>query len=47
MRETERRSRVLIRIREVPGCNLGLETGYSNVFRGFPQALHSNARIVP
>jgi hypothetical protein len=27
--------------------NLGLETGYSVVFRGFPQSLQANVGIVP
>jgi hypothetical protein len=37
----------LLRIREVLCSNLGLETGYSEVFRGFPQYLQANAGIEP
>jgi hypothetical protein len=39
---------LLLRIREVPGSNLDLETGYPHCdFRGFPQFLQANVRIVP
>jgi hypothetical protein len=47
---TEPRGRVvstLLRIREVSGSNLGPETGYPEVFRGFPQSFQANAEIVP
>jgi hypothetical protein len=49
--KAERHGRVvthLLRIREVPGSSLRPETGYSDgSFRGFPQSLQANARIVP
>jgi hypothetical protein len=35
------------RFREVPGLNLGLETGYPEAFRGSPQSLLANIGIVP
>jgi hypothetical protein len=38
---------LLIHIWEVPGSNLGPETGYPKVFCGFTQPLQANARIVP
>jgi hypothetical protein len=34
-----RRRLVLFHMREVPVSNIGLETGHSDVLRGFPQAL--------
>jgi hypothetical protein len=38
---------VLLRIREVPGSDLGPETGYPDEdFCGFSQSLRSNAGIV-
>jgi hypothetical protein len=38
----------LLRIRKVPGSNLGPETRYPiDGFRGFPQLLYENAGIVP
>jgi hypothetical protein len=36
---------LLLRIREGPGWNHGLEKGYPEVFRGFPQYLHATTRI--
>jgi hypothetical protein len=38
---------LLLRIGEVPGSNLGQETGYPEGSRGFPQSLQANAGIVP
>jgi hypothetical protein len=41
-------STVLLPIREVPGSNLGPETGYHDRgFSWFPQSLQANAGIVP
>jgi hypothetical protein len=37
---------LLFNIREVPHSNLGLKTGYPKFFRGFPQFLQANARII-
>jgi hypothetical protein len=34
---------LLLRIWEVPGSNLGPETGYPDVFYGCPQSLQENA----
>jgi hypothetical protein len=36
----------LLRIREVPGSNLGTETGYQHVCHGLQQSLQANARTV-
>jgi hypothetical protein len=38
---------VLLRIREVRGSNFGLETGYPEIFRGFPKPIQGTAGIVP
>jgi hypothetical protein len=38
---------LLLRIRGVPGSNLGKETGNPEGFRGFPQSLEANVGIVP
>jgi hypothetical protein len=38
---------ILLRIREVPGLNLGAKTGYTDCFRGFSQSLQANDEIVP
>jgi hypothetical protein len=38
---------LLLCIREVPGSNLGPETGYPEVFCGFPLSFQANAGIVP
>jgi hypothetical protein len=38
---------LLFSIREVSGSNLGPETGYSEVFRGFPQSIQANSGVVP
>jgi hypothetical protein len=38
----------LLCIEEVPASTLGPETGYPDrIFRGFPQFLQANSRIVP
>jgi hypothetical protein len=37
----------LLRVRDVPGSNLGPDTGYPECFRGFPQPLQTNAEILP
>jgi hypothetical protein len=37
---------LLFRILEIPGSNIGSETGYPEVFRGLPQSLHENAGTV-
>jgi hypothetical protein len=34
-------------IREVPGLNLGPETGYPEVFRAFLQLLQADTEMVP
>jgi hypothetical protein len=40
--------KLLLRIREVPGSNLGPKTGYPDWrFSRFPQSLQANAGIVP
>jgi hypothetical protein len=38
---------LLLRIREVPGSNIGPGPAYPDVFRGFSQSLDTNAGIVP
>jgi hypothetical protein len=38
---------LLLRIREVPGSNLGQDTSCPEFVRGFPQSLQPNAGIVP
>jgi hypothetical protein len=39
---------LLLRDREAPDTSLGPETGYvTEIFGGFPQSLHGNARITP
>jgi hypothetical protein len=47
---TDRHGRVvntLLRVWELPGSNLGPETGYPDCFfRGFPQSLQANAVVV-
>jgi hypothetical protein len=35
------------RIREVPGLNLGPETGYPEGFRSFPRSIQANAGVAP
>jgi hypothetical protein len=37
---------LLLRVQEVPGSNFDPGTGYPEGFRGFPQSLQANARIV-
>jgi hypothetical protein len=37
---------LLLRFREVPGSNFGLETGYPEVFRGILHLLQAKAGIV-
>jgi hypothetical protein len=38
----------LFRIREAQDSNLGLEIGYPDLdFRGFPQSLQANVKIIP
>jgi hypothetical protein len=41
------KSTPLLRIRVVPVSNIGLETKYSEVFRGFALSVQANAGIVP
>jgi len=36
---------LLLRIREVPGSNLGPEAEFSEVFRGFSRSLRANCGI--
>jgi hypothetical protein len=46
---TERRSQVVdapASYSGVPSSNIGPETGYPEVFRGFPQSLQANSGIV-
>jgi hypothetical protein len=38
---------LLLRKWEVPGSNLGPDTGCPEVFSGFPQSLQADAGIVP
>jgi hypothetical protein len=38
---------LMLRIREVPGSNIGPDTSYPEGFRGSPQSLQANAGIVP
>jgi hypothetical protein len=38
---------LLLRIREVPGSNLGPEAEFSEVFRGFSRSLRANCGIAP
>jgi hypothetical protein len=38
---------LLLCVWEVPGSTLGLETGYPDMFRGFPQSIQEDAGIVP
>jgi hypothetical protein len=38
---------LLIRVWEVPGSNLGPETCYPEVIRGFPLSLQANAGVMP
>jgi hypothetical protein len=38
---------ILLRIREIPGSNLGSDTGYPEAFRGIPQCLQANTETAP
>jgi hypothetical protein len=36
---------LLLRVCEVPGWILGPETGFANIFRGFPNSFQENRRL--